>query len=94
MMRRSSRRVLLRRLVLAALLLLPLAGAAPAPVRFQVEMADDGFHVEGEDGANPVLYVEPGTHVDVSVVNVGSKSQDFHVGAPVNRSTPFGTYHR
>lgn len=77
-----------RAAVLLLLLVVPLAGAAPT-ASFRVEMTDDGFLVDAEPGLDPVLFVEPGTHVHVAVHNNGTRPENFHVGAPVERSTPF-----
>jgi hypothetical protein len=73
--------------LLALLLIVPAASAATQDI--DLEVRDDGFHLANVEEANPVLRVEPGTHVIAHLRNVAATPQNLHFGAPVNASTPY-----
>lgn len=78
----------MRALPLVLLLAAPLAAAQSGePITLRFTALDDGFRVEGYDGVNPTIVLEPGTRVVVVLRNLASGSHNLRFAEPIARES-------
>lgn len=65
--------------ILPLVIALAFVPAAQAQESLTVTMHDDYFEIDGQDGQNPDLFLEPGTTYEITVRNEGSRDHNFNI---------------